>query len=85
MSESRFASKKFAAYIMSNFFWKVIVGFMVLQGQSDFILMAVVIVSGCVDIGYILGQAALDGFLGWAGKLVENAPKSPGKPPEGEG
>ncbi len=68
--ESRFKSRKFAAFMVSNILWKAMIGFMVFKGQSDFILMTAIIVSGCVDIGYILGQAALDAFLGWATRLI---------------
>ena len=71
---SRFKSRKFIAYMVSNLVWKLLIAFMVWKGQSDFILMTVVIVSGCVDIGYILGQASLDAFLGWADGLHFRAP-----------
>jgi hypothetical protein len=76
-SPSRFSSRKFVAYMLSNLLWKFLIFWAVYSEESDFIQMTLIIVSGCVDIGYILGQAALDAFLGWAGKLVDKVPEPP--------
>lgn len=79
---SRFSSKKFVAYLLSNLFSKFLIFWAMQTAQSDFIQMTLIIVSGCVDIGYILGQAALDAFLAWAAKLVDKVPQPPNTLPE---
>ena len=79
---SRFASKKFAAYMVSNLLMKFLIFWAMYTSQTDFIQMTLIIASGCVDIGYILGQAALDAFLGWAGRLIEKVPSPPTEIPK---
>ena len=81
---SRFASKKFAAYMVSNLLMKFLIFWAMYTDQTDFIQMTLIITSGCVDIGYILGQAALDAFLGWSSKLIDKVPEAPHLPETSE-
>ena len=79
---SRFSSRKFVAYMVTNLCWKYLVFWAMYTQQTDFMQMTLVITSGCVDVGYILGQAGLDAFLGWANKLVDKVPQPPSTLPE---
>ena len=63
-------SKKFVAFLVAEVTWKIIVGMALVMGivhdKVDVIigslLMAVVIIAGFVEAGYIIGQASLDKF-----------------------
>jgi hypothetical protein len=71
-------SKKFIAYMTSEFGWKAILFYLLyhLQGKLDHyslvMLMTVVITSGFIQIGYILGQAALDKYVKAAVEILDN-------------
>ena len=62
-------SKKFVAYLISDIGWKVIILYMLMHLSSKLdpseltFLLTVVITSGVIQIGYILGQSALDKYL----------------------
>lgn len=56
-------SKKFIAYLISNLGSKLLMFWMVYSKESDFVLTAVVTAAAFIDIGYILGQAALDKYV----------------------
>lgn len=62
-------SKKFIAYIIADLGWKAIILYMLMHLQSKLdpeeltFLLTVVITSGIIQIGYILGQAALDKYI----------------------
>jgi hypothetical protein len=56
-------SKKFIAYLISNLGSKALMFWMVYRQESDFILTTVVTAAAFIDIGYILGQAALDKYV----------------------
>ena len=56
-------SKKFIAYLISNLGSKALMFWMVYSQESDFILTTVVTAAAFIDIGYILGQAALDKYV----------------------
>ena len=62
-------SKKFLAYLISELGWKLILIFMLydLRGKFDhysFVtIITLIIVSGFIQVGYILGQAALDKYV----------------------
>lgn len=62
-------SKKFLAYLIADLGWKVIIIYMLMHLQSKLdpeeltFLLTVVITSGTIQIGYILGQAALDKYI----------------------
>lgn len=62
-------SKKFLAYLLADIGWKVCILTMLYQhadkftGSTASIMLTLIIVSGFVQVGYILGQAALDKFV----------------------
>lgn len=62
-------SKKFIAYLIADFGWKIIILYMLmhlkskLEPQELTFLLTIVITSGIIQIGYILGQAALDKYI----------------------
>jgi hypothetical protein len=62
-------SKKFLAYLLADLGWKIIILYMLAHLQSKLdpeeltFLLTVVITSGIIQIGYILGQAALDKYI----------------------
>ena len=65
---SSLKSKKFFAYLVADFGWKILM-FYVLMNYKDQInhfalvtLATMIITSGFIQIGYILGQAALDRY-----------------------
>ena len=74
-------SKKFIAYMTSEFGWKAILFYLLyhLQGKLDHyslvMLMTVVITSGFIQIGYILGQAALDKYVTAAVEILDDDKK----------
>ncbi len=69
-------SKKFLAYLVADFGWKILIGYVVWQEESKkeigyttfLILLAMIITAGFIQIGYILGQAMLDKY---AASIVE--------------
>jgi len=70
-------SKKFIAYLIADLGWKVIILYMLMHLQSKLqtseltFLLTVVITSGVIQIGYILGQAALDKYVNAAVKILD--------------
>ena len=62
-------SKKFLAYLIADIGWKIIILYMLTHLKSKIepseltFLLTVVITSGIIQIGYILGQAALDKYI----------------------
>ena len=62
-------SKKFLAYLLADLGWKACILTMLFQhadkftGSTATVMLTLVIVSGFVQVGYILGQAALDKFV----------------------
>ncbi len=62
-------SKKFLAYLIADLGWKAIILYMLMHLKSKLdpeeltFLLTVVITSGIIQIGYILGQAALDKYI----------------------
>lgn len=72
------SSKKFLAYILADIGWKVILGILIYkncEGEQLILLLTIVIVSGFVQTGYILGQAALDRYVRIA-EITTNINKS---------
>jgi len=71
-------SKKFIAYLVADIGWKVVVLYMLTHLKSKLeageltFLMTVVITSGVIQIGYILGQAALDKYINAAVDILDN-------------
>ena len=70
-------SKKFLAYIISDLGWKIIILYTLMHLQSKLdpeeltFLLTVVITSGIIQIGYILGQAALDKYISAAVEIFD--------------
>lgn len=62
-------SKKFIAYLISEIGWKITLFYLLwkIQGQIDpsdlTLLITIVLTSGFIQIGYILGQTALDKYV----------------------
>jgi hypothetical protein len=61
-------SKKFIAYIISEFGWKALILVMLLQYGSKIdhyaflVIVSMIVTSGFIQIGYILGQAYIDKY-----------------------
>lgn len=64
-------SKKFIAFLVSEFTWKLLAALVLVWAWSAeaielrafLILLAIVVVAAFVEVGYILGQASLDKFV----------------------
>ena len=62
-------SKKFVAYLLSEIGWKGLLFYIIHTHPGDInhtllvLLLTVVITSGVIQIGYILGQVALDKYI----------------------
>jgi hypothetical protein len=65
-------SKKFIAWVLSDITWKSILITILLVYRNDltqngasvwWLLLAIVITAGFIEIGFILGQAALDKYV----------------------
>jgi Na+/melibiose symporter-like transporter len=75
---SHLQSKKFAAFLVSELTWKIIVAITVIvngEGMTPsgwWVVMCTVIVAGFVEIGYIGGQAWLDKYV----RIAEIASRS---------
>lgn len=61
-------SKKFVAYLIAELGWKITIFYMLMTYKdkidhySFMLLVTLFIVSGFIQVGYILGQAALDKY-----------------------
>ena len=68
MDRKPLQSKKFIAYLIADFGWKVALFYILYQSKSKFdyysftVVLTLLIVSGFIQVGYILGQAALDKY-----------------------
>lgn len=56
-------SKKFLAYMFSNIVLKIYAFYSTMRGESDTVIIATLLCSTFLDVGYILGQASLDRFV----------------------
>lgn len=56
-------SKKFLAYLLSNLINKGIIFYMVFKSSPTTTVAWAITAAAFIDVGYILGQAALDGFV----------------------
>jgi hypothetical protein len=56
-------SKKFIAYLLSNLGSKALIFWMVSKSEGDVVIMSTITAAAFIDIGYILGQAALDKYV----------------------
>ena len=83
-------SKKFIAYLISDFGWKIIILYMLTHLKSKLspeeltLLLTIVITSGIIQIGYILGQAALDKYINAAVEIFDNDKENKKKELENE-
>lgn len=70
-------SKKFVAYLLGELGWKFTIGAVLWRnaGGIDFyvltLLMTIIIISGFLQVGYILGQASLDKYVQVSGQLLD--------------
>ena len=62
-------SKKFVAYLVAEITWKALAVLVLFWGKDSIptqvwaILLAIILVAGFVEVGYILGQAALEKYI----------------------
>lgn len=63
LEKTPLASKKFIAYLISNLSSKMLLFWMVGKDTGDIITVSMITASMFIDIGYILGQAALDKYV----------------------
>jgi len=56
-------SKKFIAYLISNLGSKIVMLWMVMKSTNDIPLVTIITAAAFIDVGYILGQAALDKYV----------------------
>jgi len=81
-------SKKFLAYLIADFGWKGIIFYTLMHLQAKLstaeltFLLTTVITSGVIQIGYILGQTALDKYLATAVEIFDNDEKKDDKKDE---
>lgn len=85
-------SKKFLAYLIADLGWKILMFYVVYEYQTKIdhyafmVLVTMIVTSGFIQIGYILGQAALDKYTHVATTALEQnggkptPPNKPGKP-----
>ena len=85
-------SKKFLAYLIADIGWKVLMFYVVWEYKTQIdhyafmVLVTMIVTSGFIQIGYILGQAALDKYTHVATTALEQnggkptPPKKPTKP-----
>ena len=83
-------SKKFLAYLIADLGWKILMFYVIWEYQTKIehyafmVLVTMIVTSGFIQIGYSLGQAALDKYTHVAvaaldkdgGKPTPNKPKS---------
>ena len=83
MSEKEFPlqSKKFIAFLLAEFGWKILAGLVLfwgresMQGNVFIVLMGIVVIAGFVEALYIGGQAGIDKYVGLA-KIAADTGKS---------
>ena len=74
-------SKKFIAYLISEFGWKFLIFYVILEYKNKIdhfafmVLVAMIITSVFIQVGYILGQVALDKYSQIAKSAIEKGDK----------
>lgn len=68
-------SKKFIAYLISNITMKILLFYMCYKNEGDVVIMTGLTAATFLDVGYILGQTALDKYV-----RVATVSKGPGRP-----
>jgi hypothetical protein len=63
VEKSPMQSKKFLAYLLSNLGSKILTFWMVEKGVDNVTLITIITATAFIDVGYILGQAALDKYV----------------------
>lgn len=72
-------SKKFIAYLISEVGWKLVLFYVLWEYENKIehyafmVLISVIITSGFIQIGYILGQAFVDRYTSIAISAIESA------------
>jgi hypothetical protein len=85
MSSAKFKSKKFAAYLIGELTWKLLIFYVILEYRNEIdhyafmVLIAMITTSGFLQIGYILGQVALDKYTHLANTYTPQSPNPPGE------
>lgn len=80
MSTGKFKSKKFAAYLIGELTWKFLIFYVILEYKNAIdhyafmVLVTMIVTSGFLQVGYILGQVALDKFTHLAETSVTKTP-----------
>jgi hypothetical protein len=80
VESSPMQSKKFVAYLVAELTWKILAGLVLFWGkdsipQSVFVvLLAIILVAGFVETGYILGQVSIDKFIQLAAIVKDKNP-----------
>lgn len=78
-------SKKFIAYLIAEIGWKFLIFYVVweygkeLDHYAFMVIVAMIVTSGFMQIGYVLGQAALDKYTAVAQTALEDKKKEGGK------
>ena len=78
-------SKKFLAYLIADLGWKFLMFYVIWEYQTKIehyafmVLVTMIVTSGFIQIGYILGQAALDKYTHVAVSALDKD-KSPSSP-----
>ena len=64
-----FQSRKFIAFLVSEVTWKLLAGLVLFWGKDSIsgqvwaILLAIIVVAGFVEVGFIIGQGSLDKYI----------------------
>jgi len=83
-------SKKFLAYLIADLGWKILMFYVIWEYQTKIehyafmVLVPMIVTSGCIQNGYILGQAALDKYTHVAVTALDkdrNPPAQKKEPP----
>ena len=77
MDKKPLQSKKFMAYLIADFGWKLVLFYILYHSKTKFdhysfpVTMTLLIVSGFIQVGYILGQAALDKYSNLSKQILD--------------
>jgi hypothetical protein len=80
-------SKKFLAYLIADLGWKILMFYVIWEYQNKIehyafmVLVTMIVTSGFIQIGYILGQAALDKYTHVAVTALDKEPAQKKEPP----
>lgn len=75
MDKKPLQSKKFVAYLIADIGWKIALFYTLFQSRNSYnqynfvIILTLMVISGFIQVGYILGQAALDKYT----KTIDNS------------